>query len=260
MTVITCRNIFNIGKDMNRLATVLIGMMLAASYPLISKGQEIHWQARAGIGTATLAGSVSNINNRMGFHVGGGADIGLSRNGVWRLQPALQFVRKGWKFNGYYGNEQIMEAKYSTRLNYLQLPLQMAARLSLGRDCFITLKAGAYVACGLNAKTGMEIVNTEHDETFDVNHFSEAFDFHQWATDKESRRVNYPKFNRWDAGLVTGIDFTLSRFIIGGSMSCGFVKVCDSFMGNPLANAMLGVLAGGNPKNLTLDLSVGYQF
>ena len=124
---------------MNRLANTLFGILLAI-LPLVAKAQDITWQAKAGIGYATVFGGVSNIDDRIGFYVGGGADIGLSKNGVWRFQPALQFVRKGWKFDGYYGNEQIMEAKYSTHLNYLQLPLQMAARLSLGKEWFITFR------------------------------------------------------------------------------------------------------------------------
>ena len=85
---------------MNRLATVVIGGLLAG-LPLVTKGQDINWQVRAGIGCASIFSGVSNIDNCMGFHISGGADIGLSKNGVWRFQPALQFVRKGWKFDGW---------------------------------------------------------------------------------------------------------------------------------------------------------------
>ena len=245
---------------MNRLANTLFGILLAI-LPLVAKAQDITWQAKAGIGYATVFGGVSNIDDRIGFHVGGGADIGLSKNGVWRFQPALQFVRKGWKFDGYYGNEQIMEAKYSTRLNYLQLPLQMAARLSLGKEWFITFRTGAYVAYGLSAKTGMEILNTDYDETFDINHFSEDFDFNRCAYDKESRSVGFPKFNRWDAGAIGGIDLTYRHFIIGYNVSVGFTKLCDAgFMGNPLGNVITAVLLGGHPKNITADISIGYLF
>ncbi len=130
---------------MNKLRKAMIGAALCA-LPLMANGQDIHWQARGGIGCSSVFAGVTNIKDRVGFHVGGGADIGLSKNGVWRFQPSLQFVRKGWKFDGFYGNEQIMEARYSTRLDYLQLPLQMAARLRLGKDCFLTFRSGGYVA------------------------------------------------------------------------------------------------------------------
>lgn len=245
---------------MNRLATLVIGALLIGQPP-VTKGQDINWQVRAGIGSAHVFGGVTNIDDRMGFHISGGADIGLSKNGVWRFQPALQFVRKGWKFDGFYGNEQIMEAKYCTRLNYLQLPLQMAARLRIGKECFFTFRTGGYVAYGLSGKTNMEILNTDHDETFDTNHFSEAFDFNRCAYDKENNRVVYPKFNRWDAGAFGGLDLIYQHFIIGCNVSVGLTKVCDAgFIGNPVGNVVSSIMLGGYPKNITADVSIGYQF
>jgi len=245
---------------MNRIGKVIMGLWLAA-LPAVMNSQDIHWQARGGIGRSTLFAGVTNIEDRTGFHVGGGADIGLSKNGVWRLQPSLLFVRKGWKFKGYYGSEQIMEARFGTRLDYLQLPLQLAARLRLGEGCFLTFRSGAYVACGLSGKTRLDIVNTDRCETFDVNHFSQAFDFHSCAYDRENRRVSYPAFNRWDAGAIGGIDLTLGHFIIGYDVCVGLTSVSDAgFMGNPVGNVATAVLLGAHPKNIMADLSIGYRF
>lgn len=248
-------------KDiMNKLRKAMIGAVLCA-LPLMASGQDIHWQARGGIGCSSVFAGVTNIKDRVGFHVGGGADIGLSKNGVWRFQPSLQFAQKGWKFDGFYGNEQIMAAKYSTRLNYLQLPLQMAARLNLGKEWHLTFRTGAYVAYGLSAKTRMEILDTDHDETFSTNHFSEAFDFNRCAYDKESRSVEYQKFNRWDFGAIGGIDLTYRHFIIGYNVSVGLSKLCDAgFIGNPISNILTATLLGGHSKNISAEISVGYQF
>ena len=245
---------------MNRLLKVSLCIVLTV-LPLAASTQDFHWQARGGIGYSTLFSGVSNIDDRVGGHIGGGADIGLSKNGVWRFQPALQFVQKGWTLDGYYGNEQIMPAKYSTRLNYLQLPLQMAARLNIGKEWHLTFRTGAYVAYGLSAKTRMEILDTDHDETFDTNHFCEAFDFYHGARDKESRSVEYPKFNRWDLGAIGGIDLAYRHFMIGYNVSVGFTKLCDAgFIGNPINNILSAVLLGGHPKNISAEISVGYQF
>lgn len=237
-----------------------MGLWLAA-LPAVMNGQDIHWQARGGIGRSTLFAGVTNIEDRTGFHIGGGADIGLSKNGVWRLQPSLLFARKGWRFDGYYGSEQIMEARYATHLDYLQLPLQLAARLSLGKDCYLTFRTGAYVACGLSAKTHMDVLNTDHDETFATDHFRRAFDFNSCAYDKESRRVSYPAFNRWDAGAIGGMDLTFGHFIIGYNVAVGLTSVSDAgFMGNPVGNVATAILLGAHPKNISADLSIGYQF
>ena len=245
---------------MNRIIKVSLGVVLVV-LSLAAEAQDIHWQVRGGIGQSTLFGSVTNIDDRTAFHFGGGADIGLSKNGRWRFQPALQFARKGWTFDGYYGNEQIMPAKYSTRLNYLQLPLQIAARLSLGKEWYLTFRTGAYVAYGLSAKTRMKILDTDHHETFGTNHFNEAFDFHHGAYDEDKRSVEYPKFNRWDLGAIGGIDLTYRHFIIGCQVAMGFTKLCDGgFIGNPIANVMSAVLLGGYPKNISAEISIGYQF
>lgn len=245
---------------MNRIIKVSLGVVLVV-LSLAAEAQDIHWQVRGGIGQSTLFGSVTNIDDRTAFHFGGGADIGLSKNGRWRFQPALQFARKGWTFDGYYGNEQIMPAKYSTRLNYLQMPLQLAARLNLGKEWYLTFRTGAYVAYGLSAKTRMEILDTNHHETFGANHFSEAFDFHHGAYDEDKRKVEFSKFNRWDVGAIGGIDLTYRHFIIGCQVAVGFTKLCDAgFIGNPIANVMSAVLLGTYPKNILAEVSVGYQF
>lgn len=247
-------------KKMNRLLKVSLGVVLAV-LPLAVNAQDVHWQARGGIGYSTLFGGVSNIDDRVGFHIGGGADIGLSKNGVWRFQPAFQFAQKGWTFDGYYGNEQIMAAKYSTRLNYLQLPLQMAARLNLGKEWHLTFRTGAYVAYGLSAKTRMKILDTDHDETFSTNHFSEAFDFYHGAYDEGKHSVEYPKFNRWDLGAIGGIDLSYRHFIIGYNISVGLTKLGDGgFIGSTVANIVSAALFGGHPKNISAEISVGYQF
>ena len=245
---------------MKRIKVALTILMLVAT-TMATKAQDLNWQTRAGIGSSCLRGGVSNIDARTGFHIGGGADIGLSKNGVFRLQPELKFERKGWQFDGYYGNEQIMAAKFKTQLDYIELPVMAAVRWRLANKCFFTYRTGLYVAYGVNGKTKMEVLNTEHKETFDCNHFSEAYDFRDVVYDKDTRKTGYPKFDRWDIGAIGGIDLTINHFIIGAEVSCGLKHLCDqSFMGGTLNNIINYVLTGGSPKNITASLSVGYQF
>ena len=245
---------------MKKTGTFLIGVMFMA-FPLLMRAQETGWQFRAGVGSSGLYGGVTNIEDRLGFHVGVNADIQLTQNGVMRFQPGLELARKGWKFNGYTGNEQIMEAKFYTQLDYLQVPLIVASSISLGQGSSITFRTGTYVAYGLTAKTRMEVQNTDHKETFPENHFSKECDFGKMAYDKESHNVSYPKFQRWDAGLVVGIDLTFGHFMVGCGGTVGLVKLCDpGFMGNTVGNIFMALFGGGSPKNVTADISLGYTF
>lgn len=242
-----------------KLKTILIAMVFVSA--ITTKAQDVNWQARVGGGVTCLMGGVSNINERTGFHVGGGADIGLSKNGVFRLQPELRFERNGWQFDGYYGSEQIMKAHYSTRLDYLKLPVMVAARLRLANQCFITFKTGAYVAYGLQAKTRMHILNTDYEETFSENHFSEPCDFRVNAYDKDTRLVGYPKFNHWDVGCIGGVDLTFHHFIIGAEVSYGLKRISEpGFIGSSLTNITTLLLTGGGPKNISAGVSLAYQF
>ena len=242
-----------------KLKTILIAMVFVSA--ITTKAQDVNWQARVGGGVTCLMGGVSNINERTGFHVGGGADIVLSKNGVFRLQPELRFERNGWQFDGYYGSEQIMKAHFSTRLDYLKLPVTVAARLRLANQCFIAFKTGAYVAYGLQAKTRMHILNTDYEETFSENHFSDPCDFRVNAYDKETRLVGYPKFNHWDVGGIGGIDLTFHHFIIGAEVSYGLKRISEpGFIGSSLANITTLLLTGGGPKNISAGVSLAYQF
>ena len=205
---------------MRRLRILCAGLMLIGS-ALTVKGQmteeshvsekqtadtrRVNWQIRAGVGEACLAGGVSNIDGQLSYHIGGGPDIALSKNGVWRLQPMLQYAQKGFSFGGYYGSEQIMPADYDTKFRYVELPVQMAARLRLGGDAFLTFRFGPYVAYGLNAKTTMTIADMDSHDTLG-SHFSKPCDFNGCAYDMENRHVAYPKMRRWDAGLAGGAD------------------------------------------------------
>ena len=260
---------------MNNLRILCAGLMLIGS-ALTVKGQtaeksqvsekqktdiqRVNWQVKAGVGGAYLVGGVSNIDGQLNYHIGGGPDIALSKNGVWRLQPMLQYSQKGFSFGGYYGNEQIMPADYDTKFHYLELPMQMAARLHLGGDAFLTFRFGPYVAYGLNAKTTMTIADMDSHDTFS-GHFSKSCDFNGIAYDKENRHVAYPKMRRWDAGLAGGADFTFWRIVMGVDWSSGLVPVCrGGFVGNPIGNVLNSIFLGSDPRNFTLSFSLGYQF
>jgi len=244
---------------MKKKMLMLVGALLMA-LPQVMKAQEMGWQVRAGVGSAGILGGVTDIEDRLGVQVGVNADIPVTQNQVIRFQPGLELARKGWKFRGGCGNEQILDARFSTRLDYLQMPLVMAARLRLGEGTSISFRAGTYVAYGLSAKTHMDVTDTDYSETFPQTHFSEPCDFQEVAQDGKGNQLKYPKFHRWDAGLTGGIDLNVGHLILGCNASFGLLKLCDAgFMGDPVANLITTMFTGA-PKNVTLEACIGYQF
>lgn len=107
----------------------------------------------------------------------------------------------------------------------------------------------------------MHILNTDYEETFSENHFSEPCDFRVNAYDKDTRLVGYPKFNHWDVGGIGGIDLTFHHFIIGAEVSYGLKRISEpGFIGSSLANITTLLLTGGGPKNISAGVSLAYQF
>lgn len=244
------------------LVIVLLGTSLSVTAQPDDRKDEktVNWQVRGGIIWSNPL-AVTNINSQTGVHIAGLADIALSRNHVWRLQTGLRYAQKGWKFSGYYGNEQIMAADYDTQLHYLELPLMAAVRLRLGKGAQLTIRQGFYGAYGLNGKTQMSIKDTDGSETFS-RHFSKPCDFNGAAYDSENRRTAYPELRRWELGYAGGLDLTIGHVIIGAETAVGLTRLADKkIMGNSLANVLESViLSGGEPRNFTFSITAGYQF
>ena len=58
-----------------------------------------------------------------------------------------------------------------------------------------------------------------------------------------------------------GIDLSYRHFIIGYNVTVGLAKLGDGgFIGSTVANIVSAALFGGHPKNISAEISVGYQF
>ena len=252
---------------MNRLKTLITGLALTSTMTTIvgqntnqqACEKRVEWHARLTVGSACMM-SVPRTDTRMSYSIGGGADIRLSKNG-WRLLPDLQITQKGLTFDGFYGNEQITPASFSTRLNYIEMPVLIGARLKLGKESFITLKLGPYIACGLSGKTTVRVDDTDYKKTFTGNHFSKPCDFNGTAYDKEQQRVEFPKFKRLEIGTSSGVDLTLGHIMIGVNATVGLTNTTDEmFMGSTADQILSVIFLGGGPRNLTAGVTLGYRF
>lgn len=220
-----------------RKIIIIICFAMAA---LASSAQSpISFHAKAGIGTSNFWGKHSSSETRIAYKAGIGAEYALSR--TWVVQSALEFVSIGGKDKIKYGKADMNEL-------YLQIPVMMAARLTLNKNYHISLSAGPYVAIGLGGKTSGE----RHDYTGSHHSNDYRFKLDTFGSMLDNNMGN----QRFDTGIAMGLTFEYHRFVIGAETQVGFVTV------NKQLNLMMNPDGYSEylPRNFAAFFTVGYRF
>jgi hypothetical protein len=220
-----------------RKIIIIICFAMAA---LASSAQSpISFHAKAGIGTSNFWGKHSSSETRIAYKAGIGAEYALSR--TWVVQSALEFVSIGGKDEIKYGKADMNEL-------YLQIPVMMAARLTLNKNYHISLSAGPYVAIGLGGKTSGE----RHDYTGSHHSNDYRFKLDTFGSMLDNNMGN----QRFDTGIAMGLTFEYHRFVIGAETQVGFVTV------NKQLNLMMSPDGYSEylPRNFAAFFTVGYRF
>lgn len=214
---------------MRKITTYLLAMAVFMCAAATASAQDVRWQIRAGLGISNLYSTDASIYDdgffnspdpRLSLNVGVAADIPLSKNGMWRLQPELRYTMKGFgnSHNFWYEDHDAYKDDYTTRLHYLELVMAGAARMRMGRRCYVSVRVGPYVSFGLDANTHLDYM----DRTYG-NHFTESTIIESASQRQSSTYI--PKFHRWEFGFVEGVDFHIRRFIVGLEFSEGFTPL-----------------------------------
>lgn len=220
-----------------RKIIIIICFAMAA---LASSAQSpISFHAKAGIGTSNFWGKHSSSETRIAYKAGIGAEYALSR--TWVVQSALEFVSIGGKDEIKYGKADMNEL-------YLQIPVMMAARLTLNKNYHISLSAGPYVAIGLGGKPSGE----RHDYTGSHHSNDYRFKLDTFGSMLDNNMGN----QRFDTGIAMGLTFEYHRFVIGAETQVGFVTV------NKQLNLMMNPDGYSEylPRNFAAFFTVGYRF
>ncbi|MCB9201950.1 MAG: PorT family protein [Flavobacteriales bacterium] len=102
-------------------------LIAAVAVSTVVFGQETKFGAKAGVNLANLTGDVENSDMKVGFYVGGYANIGITE--VFSFQPELLYSAQGAKFeesgSGYSYEEKL-------NLSYLNIPLMLQYELAEG--------------------------------------------------------------------------------------------------------------------------------
>lgn len=179
-----------------------IGLFLATCLICMVASAQITWNVKAGAGLATARGDVENASGKLGWKIGVGLEKPLSSD--WLIMPSFEFKQKGTQMS--FSDEDESE-KSKVTFSYLQLPILAAYRIRLSDEINLTAKAGPYVAYALSGKETYEYSGSygSGKEEYDL------FDSEEGVG------------QRFDAGLLLGVDVEYQRFVLGAEFEYGLL-------------------------------------
>ncbi len=235
--------------------SILLFVLLSSS----GASARVGWAVEGNIGTGVLMGLPGHSAAATSYRVGPSAIIPVK--GWFSIRPGLMFSHKGGVVEGYYGAEQISEARMHISLDFIELPVMFAVRFPVSDRCGLTLKTGPYVGIGVRGKTK---VRPDGGGTISMpeNLFSEGCDYYGDAQTSNRKPFKLPKLNRWDAGLSWGIELEIDRhYAVGGNISWGIARLSSEGLADNLGEAIGQVIFGMDRiRPLTAMFSFSYIF
>lgn len=227
------------------LCLALVGLLPAQAQ---QKASPFTFHAKAGIGSSYFHGPQTGDDTRLAYKIGIGAEYHLGayqeprpNRCSWSLASALEFASIGGKEAKGYGEEICA----SMNELYLQIPLQLKARLHFSEHSNASLGIGPYVAVGVGGMTS----GTVTDRLTSNPDNSYRFRLRTFGSTDRTKMGN----RRFDTGLTFALTFEYHSFLIGADIQWGLFTV----------NKQLGAVAeeyeGYLPKNFASFLTVGYR-
>ncbi len=215
-----------LSEHMKRKLILAIAFGLLISLKAFS--QEKEWNAlkigvKGGVNFSNLyVDDVDDENMKAGLNLGLFAKIPVTRK--LSFQPEILYSSKGSEL--IYDNI-LGSGSYRFNLNYVEMPLLAVVNIVGG----FNLHAGGYIAY----LTSANVKNVDDEGT--IQGVSE---------------LNEDNFNRFDGGLVGGLNFDVQSFTIGARYNYGLNEIGEK-----------GTLSGqltSNSKNSVITLYVGFGF
>lgn len=192
---------------------------------------------RMGFGTTFLDGeeAFDETEKIFNLHVGAAATYDLAPN--FDLESGLYYTKKGYYYEPSKGSE------VTCNLYYLQLPLMVGYKVLSSNSVELALKAGPYVAYGINGKTKEKMsVETTTTKT-DGNGNMEIVKKNEEVTNDFD---SFDHFKRFDAGAKAALNCTIKKsFLVGVTYEHGFANISES---------------ESEAFNKTIALTLGFNF
>ena len=179
----------------------------------MAQDSKVSWNAKAGLNLSNWTGGDSEgTDAKLGFKVGVGMEYAFDN--IWSLQPSLFFSTKGTKYS---------ESGFKMTVNqmYLELPVNMQARVHIEGDTNLLFSAGPYIAYGIGGKISSNITSNDTD-TFGNDGLDE-----------------------FDAGVGFGVGLEFGKVLVGLDGQVGLTKLKD---------------VEGAAKNINFSVTLGYKF
>jgi hypothetical protein len=205
---------------MKKLLLLLV-IILGCNMLTMAQDSKVSWNAKAGLNISNWTGKdVQGNKAKLGFKVGVGMEYAFDN--IWSLQPSLFFSTKGAKYS------EVIEG-YSTKITvnqmYIELPVNLQARVHIEGNTNLLFSAGPYIAYGIGGKTSFDVANVGADiDTFGNDGLG---------------------LDEFDAGAGFGVGLEFGKILVGLDGQVGLTKLSDG---------------EGSPKNINFSVTLGYKF
>ncbi|MDD2307094.1 MAG: porin family protein [Prolixibacteraceae bacterium] len=221
----------------NKIVSIALILLLSASFANAQEKSKVSLGILGGLNFQNLNGkdlSGDKLENDMllGFH--GGINVQIPIAPEFYLQPGIMYSTKGAKNTS-------GSITSTTKLNYIEVPLNMVYKASLGKGFFM-LGFGPYVSYGIsgNVKTVSGSVTLDRDVKFK-------------SVVDTGDNILTPYYKAFDAG---------ANIFVGYEMASGLFLQLDTEFGMLNINPEYKILSDdkSSTKNTGFGLSLGYRF
>lgn len=233
----------NMKQTINQISLMLIVLLSSFS---IAKAQT-KFGIKAGLSFSNVTdkaenGDKASTQSLPGLHMGLTADVSLA--GEFYIQPALLYVRKGFKQEngGFFGSATNFEVK----ADYIELPVNILYKPKMGSGRLL-LSAGPYIAYGAGGKW-----KSDTDILLgDISMKGEgSVAFRNDGSVRNDSEYTYGKPLDYGLNAALGYEFQ-ERFVVQLTGSVGIANLVPHFN---------GYHPGGSLRNKGFGISLGYKF
>lgn len=241
---------------------ILLFLMLCGSLCCFA---QVKFNVQAGASLTSITKS-KDYEPKIGYRIGVGMEVPIDK--TWSFQTTLFFLNKSFSYDKsemfgplpFLTEYSMIKYLMDSRINalYLQLPLEIAARILLHNQCSLKLSAGPYISYGIGGKSWTRFSTIPID-----NHYAKSATLtvpvHQVSRNEKST-FSHGGLKRFDLGLTLGADFEYKRLFVGGAFEYGLTPITTDIPKNTLDYLTEKDKTVVSPHHLGFNVHVGISF